>query len=75
MRADILIWSTLSGVVLGLFTGAGLLALGVLVHALLPGSWARVVERLTVPALVLALVVVPLAGGVLGFLEGRLKLR
>lgn len=75
MRAEILLWSTFSGAVLGLFTGVGLLALGTLASAALPAPWLRHLERLLPLALAATLVVCPLIGAVLGFLEGRLKLK
>jgi hypothetical protein len=74
MRLGILGWSTLSGVVLGLFVGLVATAVALGIAQVVPARWDWVVARLRVPVLVLCLVVLPVAGGVLGFLEGRLKL-
>ena len=74
IRLTILVGSTLSGLVLGLFVGLGLLALLAFLGTSVP-TLARAAERLRVTALVATLVVIPLAGAVLGWLEGRAKLR
>lgn len=75
MRAAIVLWSAVSGLVLGLF--AGLLLLGALTIAaqLLPARVDWLIERLRAPVLLACLVLLPAAGAVLGLLEGRLKLR
>lgn len=73
MRAGILLWSTLSGALLGVFAGVfalGALALGA---SVLPGL-ERLAERVRAVALLVLLVIVPIVGGVLGYLEGRAKL-
>ncbi len=78
VRRAILGWSALSGAVLGLLAGGGLLAAGVVVAALLPRAWGerlQGVHGLVPAALGVTLVLLPLAGAVLGWLEGRLKLR
>lgn len=74
MRTSILVGSTVSGLVLGLFVGLGALALLVFLSTFIPLA-ARWAERLRAPALVLTLVLLPLAGALLGWLEGRAKLR
>ena len=73
VRLTILLGSTVSGLVLGLFVGLGLLALLALVATTVPPA-ARLAERLRAAALVVTLVVLPLAGALLGWLEGRAKL-
>jgi hypothetical protein len=73
-RTAILFWSALSGLVVGLLAGVGLLALVTLVANVVPGIPERVVERMRLPVLVLLLVVVPVLAAVLGYLEGRAKL-
>ncbi len=71
VRTSILAWSTFSGALLGFFAGILLVALGYAALQLLqPRSelaWLRV-------AAVVCLLLFPVAGAVLGFLEGRLKL-
>ena len=74
-HVSVLVWSAVSGLVVGLF--AGLLLLGVLAlgAALAPAGLARLVGRLRGPVLVVCLVIVPALGAVVGYVEGRLKLR
>jgi H+/Cl- antiporter ClcA len=72
-RAQMLVWATLSGLVMGLIGGVLATAALVLVAQLTPLP-ARLVERLRVPVLVLLLAGAPLVGAVLGYLEGRAKL-
>lgn len=68
-----LLWSAGMGLVIGLFGGVAVLAVLVIATelALVP---ARLAERYRTAAVVLLLVVVPLVGTVLGWLEGRAKL-
>ena len=72
MRAGILAWSTFSGILLGLFAGIVLGTVALLAGELLPARWE--LARVRAAVIVLCLVVLPLVGAVLGFLEGRLKL-
>lgn len=75
MRAEILIWSSISGAVLGLFAGVAAIALGVIADALLlPRLGVGSLAGMLPLALVVGLVVLPAVGAVLGYLEGRLKL-
>jgi hypothetical protein len=75
MRATILGWSAVSGLVLGLM--AGLLAFAVIVVAgeLAPCVLPRMSARARGIAAVVTLVIVPLVSATLGWLEGRLKLQ
>lgn len=68
-----LLWSAGMGALLGLFGGIAVLAVLVIARevGLVP---LRLAERYAPLALIALLVVVPLIGGVLGFLEGRAKL-
>ena len=75
MRATILGWSTVSGLILGLFAGVLLFAVLVLGGELASGVFPRLGGRSRTVASVFAFVVLPLAGAVLGWLEGRLKLQ
>lgn len=73
MRGSILLWSTFSGVLLGIFADALVLGVWLVLSAIMPGASNRAVAR---PLVVLGAVVftlLPLIGAVLGFLEGRLK--
>jgi hypothetical protein len=69
-----LFWSAASGLVIGLMAGIALLALLTLVVQVIPGIPARLVERLRVPTLLVLLLLVPVVGALLGYLEGRAKL-
>jgi hypothetical protein len=75
MRATILGWSAVSGLVLGFM--AGLLAFAVLVLGgeLAAGVIPRMGTRARGIAAFITLVVVPIVGATLGWLEGRLKLQ
>lgn len=73
MRASILLWSTASGLILGLFIDATLIGVALLLSAVVPGMSPRLHYRwLKISALVV-LAVVPLLAAVLGYLEGQLK--
>lgn len=74
MRATILGWSAFSGLALGAIAGTLLFAVLLLGGELLPGV-PRLAGRARVVAAVFSFVVLPLAATVLGWLEGRLKLR
>jgi hypothetical protein len=69
-----LLQSALTGLVVGVIAGVGLLALLTLAVNVVPGIPERVVERLRLPVVALLLGVVPLAAALLGYLEGRAKL-
>ena len=75
MRTAIVAWSTLSGVILGLFVDATLIGVAFLLGALLPGIATRLNHRWIVVAAIVALALVPVVAGLLGFAEGRLKAR
>ena len=75
MRATILGWSAVSGLVLGLIAGLLLFALAVVSGELLAGVIPRLAGRARVALAILSFALLPLAGTALGWLEGRLKLR
>jgi hypothetical protein len=75
VRATILGWSAVSGIVLGLIAGLLMFALLIIGGELLSGLVPRLAGRARVVAAFLSFVVLPLAGAVLGWLEGRLKLQ
>ena len=75
MRTTILVWSAISGLVLGLLGGILLFAVLVLGGELLPGIVPRLGGRARLVAVLLSFVLLPLAGAALGWMEGRLKLR
>lgn len=74
MRASILLWSALSGVVMAVVADALLVGLALLVSFVAPATVDRLMHARWAGAIVatfLALVLV--AGAVLGYLEGELK--
>jgi hypothetical protein len=73
VRASILLWSTASGLILGIFIDATLMGVALLLSALIPGVSARLHYRWLRIAAAVVLVAIPVAMSVLGFLEGQLK--
>jgi hypothetical protein len=69
-----LLWSAASGFLVGLMIGVLVLAFVTLAVHVVPGISERIVARLRMPVLVLLLLLVPVIGGLLGYLEGRTKL-
>ena len=75
MRTSILVWSTASGLILGLFAGVLLFAVPIIGGELASGIVPRLGPKARLTLAVVAFAVLPFAGATLGFLEGRLKLR
>ena len=75
MKATILGWSAVSGLVVGLIAGILVFAVFVVSGELLSGVVPRLAGRARVLVVTFSFVFLPLAGAVLGWLEGRLKLR
>ncbi len=73
MRMSILLWSTASGLILGLFLDATLMGVALLLSAIAPGILPRLQHRWLGIATALVLALIPLFLGVLGYLEGQLK--
>jgi small-conductance mechanosensitive channel len=74
VRTSIVLWSTLSGTILGLFADALLIGLALLVSPLISaGISARLHSRSLVVAATIVLAAIPLVLSVLGYLEGDLK--
>lgn len=73
MRTSILVWSTVSGIILGLFVDATLIGVALLLGAVVPAISARLNQRWLVFGAASVLAIIPLVLAVLGFLEGRLK--
>lgn len=71
MRASILIWSTVSGAILGMFIDAMLIGVVLIVGTIVPQL--RVANRWVMGGAAVVLVGIFVAMSVLGFLEGRLK--
>jgi hypothetical protein len=75
VRATILGQSAVSGLVLGLIAGLLLFGLAVVGGELLSGIVPRLAGRVRTGLAIFSFVFLPLAGTVLGWLEGRLKLQ
>lgn len=75
MRTSILVWSTVSGALLGLFIDATLLGVVVLASTVVPALGTRLQHRWFATLAVVLLAIIPTAMAVLGFLEGQLKTR
>jgi hypothetical protein len=73
VRASILLWSTASGLILGLFVDATLIGVALLLSAVIPGISERLHHRWLTMAATVLLAAIPLVLGVLGYLEGELK--
>jgi hypothetical protein len=74
MRATILAWSTVSGLVVGLVVGVLVFAVLVLAGEVASNVIPRMSGRVRGVASFITLVILPIAGAMLGWLEGRLKL-
>jgi hypothetical protein len=75
MRTSILVWSTVSGALLGLFIDATLLGVAVLASTVIPTLGVRLQNRWLAVSSVVVLAIIPTGMALLGFLEGQLKTR
>ena len=73
MRASILLWSTASGIILGVFIDATLIGVALLLGTLLPFVSSRLHQRWLLVSALVVLAAIPVAMAVLGYLEGQLK--
>jgi hypothetical protein len=73
-RASIILWSAGSGILLGLFIDAILIGVWMLVATAFPSVAPRAFPRWAAIAASLLLAAIPIAAGLLGYLEGRLKI-
>lgn len=73
-RASVLLWSAGSGVVLGLILDALIFGAWMVASNFLPALSPRVLPRWATLTSILALSLIPLVAGLIGYLEGRLKL-
>jgi hypothetical protein len=73
IRASILLWSTASGVILGVFLDATLIGVALLLSAVIPGVSVRLHHRWLALVATIVLTAIPIVMAVLGFLEGQLK--
>jgi hypothetical protein len=73
MRASILAWSTFSGLLLGAFIDVALVAIWMIASAVVPALGSRLATRWIVIAATTTLGLIPIAGALVGFFEGKLK--
>lgn len=73
-RASIIIWSAGSGILLGLFIDAAILGIWAVLSTAIPALASRHFPRWVAIIAGLVLAAVPIATGLLGYLEGRLKI-
>jgi hypothetical protein len=73
-RAQMLLSSAATGLIVGVLLGVAALAALTLLAQVVPGIPERLVERLRAPTMVVLLAVLPVAGAILGYVEGRAKL-
>lgn len=73
-RASIIMWSAGSGVLLGLFVDAAIMGIWLVASSMVPAMAPRQLPRWIAALAVVALAAVPIAAGILGYLEGRLKI-
>lgn len=72
-RASIILWSAGSGILLGLFVDALLIGIWTLIATAVPSIAPRNFSRWASIGATLLLASIPIAAGILGYLEGRLK--
>jgi L-asparagine transporter-like permease len=75
VRTSIVLWSAVSGAILGLFIDATLIGVALLFSTAVPGLFARLQQRWIAMTAVAVLTLILTAGVVLGILEGQLKTR
>jgi len=73
MRTSILVWSTASGVILGVFLDATLMGVALLLSAVAPGISVRLHQRWLTTLAIVVLIAIPVGLAILGYLEGELK--
>ena len=73
MRTSILLWSALSGAVLGVLVDAALIGLALLLSAIVPSLAGKIGHRWIATLAAVLLAAIPIASAFVGFLEGRLK--
>jgi len=75
VRTSIVLWSAVSGAILGLFIDATLIGVALLFSTAVPGLMPRLQQRWIAVTAVAVLALILTASVVLGFLEGQLKAR
>jgi hypothetical protein len=73
-RASVLFWSAGSGILLGLILDALIFGAWMVTSSFLPSLSPRTLPRWATLIFIVGLSLVPIAAGLIGYLEGRLKL-
>lgn len=73
-RASIILWSAGSGILLGIFLDTAIVGIWLVISSVVPAMTPRQLPRWFATLAVIGLAAVPVAAGILGYLEGRLKL-
>ena len=73
-RASILLWSAGSGILLGLILDALIFGAWMVAANFLPAMSPRSLPRWATVTSLVALSLIPIVAGLIGYLEGRLKL-
>ena len=75
MRTSIVLWSAISGAILGLFIDATLIGVALLFSTVVPALFARLQHRWIAIGAVIVLTLILTGSVALGYLEGQLKTR
>ena len=75
MRTTIVLWSAISGAILGLFIDATLIGVALVFFAAIPGLFARLQHRWVAVGAVTVLTLILTGSVALGYFEGQLKTR
>ena len=75
MRTSIVLWSAISGAILGVFIDATLIGVALLFSAAIPGLFARLQQRWVAVGAIAVLVLILTGSVALGYVEGQLKTR
>jgi L-asparagine transporter-like permease len=75
VRTSIVLWSAISGAILGLFIDATLIGVALLFSTVMPAFFARLQQRWIAIGAVAVLSLILIGSVALGYLEGQLKTR
>jgi hypothetical protein len=75
VRTSIVLWSAISGAIIGLFVDATLIGVALVFSAVIPGLSARLQQRWILLGACALLALILTASVTLGYLEGQLKTR
>ena len=75
MRTSIVLWSAISGAIIGVFIDATLIGVALLFSTVIPGLFARLQQRWFAVGAIAVLTLILTGSVALGYLEGQLKTR